>query len=301
MTKYHIQGMGLMGSLVAMTLEDEGLDFTWDDIDRDITAWHASTGAVFPTEDAHSEYRSFIQFRQEESVAGEHLLEHSELGAWCYVAENPPHGGADIGVEEVTRISESEVRVSSHASIHVNVANLVRDARARYGDRRREKASSKRRLIVSHGFDAAKRFGWGWHREVQLVLSDEFEQALMGTRPCIYLRKGYQIMYIYPMPGTDSYFIGTSNNIGTTPKWKEQQEVINKDFGRVRKRVEETCGDHVQLLRARPPSQGWRPYPAKGDDRPMVYEEDSHLQIKPQKGSGLRFWPRTRTELLEAL
>lgn len=300
MSSVHIEGLGLLGSLIGVMLEEQGIFFTWHDTEEKVNAWGAATGAVYPSGDefdfqCYTDMRELISSNTEE---GRWLDYFTELGRWSYTSKNPPHGGADIGVEAVAEVAN--VTISNSSSLHFNVQRLVEQTRRRYRKQRKEGAQGCDLYVVSHGFEQAERYGWGWHREVQVELSKDFREALEGQRPCIYMRKGYSVMYLYPMPLTDSYYLGTSNNIASEPKERSRED-IDEAFEKARERLQESTEGGVRLLRGKAPKQGWRPYAAKDDDSLRVAQDDDVIRIKPQKGSGLRHWPATRKLLLERI
>lgn len=300
----HIEGLGLLGSLTALTLYDMGIDFSWHDTEEEVQAWKASTGAVYPTGDEF-DYRCFKEMiriiKRRNTLMGKMLRQHGEVGRWCYTSTNPPHGGSDIGMESIAELAD--ISVSNRYSIHMNNQKLVEAARTYFKDQRTEESDECATVqLVSHGFDDAVRFGWGWHTRVYAEISDELMEHTSGHRPCIYLREGYQVMYLYPCPTTDLYYLGTSNNIANEPKVRDEPYIIER-LEKVHEHLRRKCGTHVQLMgSAGKPTQGWRPYPAKGDEGPRVRVDDNGVvRIKPQKGSGLRHWPATQEELVSTL
>lgn len=45
----HIEGMGVIGSILAWHLHSAGQVFTWSDIDTEVNAWEACTGIIYPS------------------------------------------------------------------------------------------------------------------------------------------------------------------------------------------------------------------------------------------------------------
>ena len=52
MKPVHLEGFGVLGSLIGWELEQRGVPFTWHDTDEEVCAWRACTGAIFPTGEA---------------------------------------------------------------------------------------------------------------------------------------------------------------------------------------------------------------------------------------------------------
>jgi hypothetical protein len=300
MPKIHIEGMGLMGSLIACGLDNEGLDFTWHDIKAKVNAWEASTGCVFPTGDERerADHRTWVNLIANRYGVGEWVGEFAELAVWTYLSKNPPHEGAKAGVQAIERFGE--LTVSNMHTVQVNVPALVLATRHRFGTERKERHPTRSELIVSHGFKRAVRYGWGWSAQVELLLSDELEAACSGARPCLYLRKGYLMYYAYPFPGTDRYVVGTQNVSQKTPKERETDIPYHKWLDH----LQATVGDHVAVktLHTATMRQGWRPYGEDGvKDIVRTKREPRTYFVKPQSGNGLRHFPSTYMALRKAM
>lgn len=297
-TPVHIEGMGLMGSLLAASFERDHIPFTWSDIDAPVTAWKASTGCVFPTGEPEeiADYHSWINQLHAPNPFGEWMRTHMERGLWCYISVAAPHSGAKVGVSEVTRLGS--LAVSNMSSIHLNVPAFVQATRTRQSRHRVDERPARAKVIVSHGFRRAVKFGWGWSAQAELKLAPELQEACEGARPCLYLREGYVMHYAYPMPMTDRYIIGTQN--------VQQKEPAERDteipYLRFLEHMENKVGEQVEMRRLHESTmtQGWRPYATKGEG-PTITTRNAGWLIRPQSGNGLRNFPSTYAALREAM
>lgn len=299
MTRYHIEGMGLVGSLLAASFDEDDIPFTWSDNDAKVTAWKASTGCVFPTGDPveASCYRLWVNLVANRQSLGRHVGDYAELGVWTYISVNPPHDGRAVGVAALTKVEG--LVVSNHHTVHLNVPAFVKNTREDYADLR-AKPRAGDSIIVSHGYKRAVRYGWGWSAQAELALSDELLAACSGARPCLYLRKGYLMYYAYPFPGTDDYIVGTQNVSQKEPRERPTEEPYMKWLDH----FNEHMGDHgmVKRLHSDTMQQGWRPYGAK--ESKLISRTKSTPRtyyIQPQSGNGLRMWPATYNALRKAM
>lgn len=298
MTAYHIEGMGLMGCLIASGFERDGIPFTWSDNDSEVTAWRASTGCVFPTGEPGeiADYHSWINMLHAKDAFGEWIRTHMERGLWTYISVAAPHGGAKVGVRELARVEG--IAVSNMSTIHMNVPAFVEATRTRQHRHQRPERPEGTTVIISHGFRKAVKYGWGWSCQAKLEISDEFAEHCDGARPCLYLREGYVMHYAYPFPMTDRYIIGTQN--------VQQSEPAERDteipYLRFLEHFEKKCGEQVKMkkLFESTMTQGWRPYATK-DEGPIITRKKTMLLVRPQSGNGLRNFPTTYRELLEAM
>lgn len=303
-SRVHLEGMGVIGSLLAIRLEEEGVDFTWHDTHDRTTAWKASTGCVFPTGDPEDmrAVDGWLGLLNSHSLLQEVLEPVFERGLWCYISKHPPHSGVKQGVEERDRIGP--IRVSNALTYHFNSQRLVPMVRERYEDRERDHAPRNKRLIIAtHGTFSAVRYTWGWSARVKVKMSRKLAQVQkeMALRPCIYLRQGYQMNYLYPCPGTEWWYAGTAAISQRTPKRRALPDLTV--WGET---LKELTGGHVHLLRApkRGVRQGWRPVAEK--DAKLVrkgLDEEGRWRLvcRPQGGNGYRHFPLLAEAVLEAL
>lgn len=299
MPKIHIEGMGLMGCLIATAFERDGIDFTWNDTDEKVTAWKASTGCVFPTGEPSeiANYNEWINWLHCQNEFGSWMRTHMERGLWTYISFAPPHDGRKVGVLELTRLGH--LAVSNMSTLHLNVPMFVAQTSEKFAGARADRRPDQE-LIVSHGYKRAVRYGWGWSCRASLKLSDELLAALQGARPCLYLRKGYLMYYAYPMPATDQFIVGTQNVSQKEPKERDTDTPYLKWL----EHLEKTVGDHVWVRKLFDSTmqQGWRPYGEEGTkDVVRTKREPRTYFVKPQSGNGLRMFPGTYRALRKAM
>jgi hypothetical protein len=199
--KIHLSGMGLVGSLLALRLADEGVDFTRDDADAAVTAYRASTGCAYPSDQALDRH-NYNQFPAK-VLSHPFLGRRTILGTYAYTAARVPHFKSPKKV--VLRPERYGcIRLLRDPSYHVNPARLVSDVREAFGDRRRKEPTPGALRVHAHGFH--KKFGlrflWGWRVSGHLILSDKL-RALTAKRPlCLDLQHmRYGSWYAYPAPG----------------------------------------------------------------------------------------------------
>lgn len=283
--------MGIIGSLTAMMMVAEGYSFRWDDVEEPHkVAWKACTGAIIPTGEAldmecrkwwHDNRRMFSK-----------TLERAR---WCYSAANPPHNGAKQGVVAVEEIGN--IKISNVASYHLNAQVLVPSVRQNLEAWRRKPKKGDRR-VVAHGFGKhIWKWSWGWSAQVEIELDPVLREDLQGVRGCFYLRNGYQLNYLYPVPHTNRYYAGTTLITQKEPKSLELKPKYDKWLENVKK---ESSG-LIKITKMFPKTlmEGWRPM-ANPDD-PLVKEEKGKLYLKPMYGNGIRHFPALWKALEEAL
>ena len=176
MVKWHLEGMGLRGVLVASLLEQWGVDFSWCDIGDHFCAWPASTGTVLPNDPG---YRLWMR-----GTWWPGIWERAQWWKWT----NGKPGAADHEV-----------------SLHCNVPNLVQTVRERNISRYHAFPEKGQPVLITHGFDACKWYVWGWSAQVQGPGGD--------ARKAYTVRKGRTEWYAYPLAGTNTYLAGTAHAV----------------------------------------------------------------------------------------
>lgn len=285
----HLQGMGLVGAQLALWLDRHEMKFTWSDTDEPFTAWRASTGCVYPTKDDDIE-------------AWEHLLtqmplvrKHSERARWCYTSKNPPEGAKIKAVDRVGPIT-----VSDATTIQVNVQRLVEDTREKFEGRRKPatpQAHKKDQIIVTHGSATAHHYVWGWSALVLLELDSTLHWE-GERRPAIYLRKHYDLAYLYPQPNSQWFYGGTSNVVQRTPKHRDLDTTFENWIEVVEERTQGLVT--VTDLKMGSLTEGWRPRPEISHHKIVWQGDDGVIYVRAQGGSGLRHFPRV-AEAIDAL
>lgn len=296
--RIHLEGLGLVGSLLAIGLAAEGVRFTWNDTDEEFTAWKASTGCVFPTEEDFATYSSWMLRIQSGSPAFmSRVSDVIELGRWCYIAALPPHGGSKVGIQKIAEVGP--LKISSAHSLHVNVQRLVKRTRRCFAEQRRSTPPSKSLVIITHGDEEARHFVWGWSAKVDVRLSDELQTQIGNlVRPCLYLRKGYAMTYLYPLPGTSHYYGGTSTIVQKSQRHRDPEG----HYRTWKEDLRTLTGGHARVTGYAPASlrEGWRPAPEPG--APQVRRTGARrIVVAPQAGNGLRHFPLYWNALAEEL
>lgn len=288
--KFHLQGMGLVGALTARLLDTLGYDFTWNDTDTQFSAWPASTGCVFPTGEL-MDIECMDKWRT--MVRGLHLRKYMETAVWCYTSKNPPHNGAKAGVRAARHLGP--ITVSNMPTFQFNVQRLVLDTREMFEAKRTDRVKARRQLIITHGSATAVRYTWGWSGQMKLRLDKEL--ARMEVRPCIYMRKVYDVAYLYPVPGSSLYYGGTSTITQKLPKSRS----VSDQYRPWKAKVAERSGGLVTVVGVRKGSlqEGWRPVAAEGT--PFVTWKGEVMFLKPMGGNGVRHWPALSAAIVEEI
>ena len=284
----HIEGMGVLGSMVARRLDEAGVPFTWHDIDAEHSAWPVSTGCVFRTgvERDLDGWRAWLGHFDDP-----HLAPHLELCDYVFNHKAPPHQGKD-GI----RTDLGALRVLDKPGIQVNVPSLVTATRAAFtGERRPEAPPMFDPYVIAHGYSSRlARYMWGWAARVELDLAPALASALEYERPIVYLRRGRFVMaYAYPIPGTPHYWAGSSL---ISQREAKPLEVLPK-LERWKALIDELSGGMVRCREVASVEQGWRPVPRKGD--PLDVERMGNvLRVPPLWHNGVRWAPMVADEVL---
>ena len=284
----HLQGMGVIGCYLAVTLQRAGIDFTWSDTRERINAWQACTGAIFPTGHA-DDMRALRVWERHRNEPG--FEAHMEKSVYVYCTKHPPHGARDAHVMDLP----GDMKAASVPSFHLNAQTWVPAIRRAFAHRERSGNVFSGQLIITHGFGPRLgRFMWGWTVPVKVATTIEFP----GARPAIYLRQGRFVMaYAYPIPGTDTWYAGSSLISQRVPKRLD----VHGKYHRWRHQMLELGHDYVRAIApAGPPVQGWRPVPIEGDT-PLVREVDGALAVVPLWHSGVRHAPLVADAVMEAI
>jgi len=270
----HLEGMGVLGCLLALRLEQLGISFTWNDKDAPVNAWVACTGCIYPSGD---------DFDMDNYVAWQNgfcglATEEFQRATYFFLSKRPPHGG------KYAFWRDGVFGISSLPSFHVNVQSLVPRVRARFA-KRRVKPRHGQLHIVSHGFGKRLfRYMWGWTVKVRL----SFQPSLLEgtTAACLYMRVGrYKLAYAYPIPGERGwYYAGSSLITQGVARSLEVEPKYNVWLAHVLK----TTG--IKVIERGAALEGWRPVAAPADDA-LVERIDDALHVKPLWSSGLRHAP----------
>jgi hypothetical protein len=289
----HLEGMGLSGALLAHRLAIYGVPFTWHDIDAPITAWKASTGAIYPAGAInHGPDKFCYDVWKSWYEAGQFSAAHLEKSTgFVFCTKNPPHKG-DYHHE---RWAGDHLSMGI-PSYHLNGQSFVQAMRDNFAHCRVESGLSElarrdtsRPYIVTHGWGL--RLGhayWGWTRLVELnnppvALED-------GCRPSFYFRPDrFSMAYAYPVPGTNWYYAGSSIIKQKLGRFKELDPVAKYERW---KRIFEKHGEgFVTVGKEGPFLTGWRPA-AREEDEAWVRVRGRVLTLRPLWNSGIRHFPQ---------
>lgn len=285
----HIEGMGVLGSQVAWELEELGVKFTWNDTETDHTAWHCSTGIVYPS-------------GAERDMAGleawhSYIDDDRPLGQWAarsnylFAHKNPPHGGR-YPFEPAT----PKLRVGHPYAVAVNVPDLVRETRETFKHRRTEGTAGRGPLVVAHATPGRlDGYLWGWCARVRFD-----EPYPLGEGQSTYYAKAHRfnLTYAYPIPGTGQWWAGSSLVHQKRPAERAIEPYLAEWIGNAEKLLGIT-GVQVDSM-----EQGWRPRRAAGEENyaqhALVDGRDVYT-LAPEPTSGVRHGPHIVADLLERM
>src|SRR5215216_2315142 len=199
----HLEGMGVIGSVVAHRLAERGIDFTWDDAERDVCAWRACTGGIYPSGIAYEEaaYNEWRKWATQEWCDGV-----VEAANFWFLSKRPPHGGNYEVLGQV-----GPLRLGALPSYHLNAQRFVERTRETFAEKRVRGTAEKK--IVCHGYGPRlDHYLWGWHAKVRLRIDPAIQQI---ARPCFYLRTDrFTMFYAYPVAGEPgTWYAGSTTQL----------------------------------------------------------------------------------------
>jgi len=288
--RIHIIGMGVTGCLLAQRLEEYGVPFTWEDNDSSVSAWPASTGAIYPggsekfgpDEECRRVWESWFDNKRRPAIPG--LVERC---SYVFNHKQPPHEG-----EYNMRETPHGLRIADGVwGYQLNAQFLVSHTRREHALARRPidfyKVMEPTAIIIrAHGFtERLSHVYWGWTRLVHL----KYDESIYGTeRPQFYFRKGRYIMaYAYPVPGTQMWYSGSSIIKQTVPKKLDMEP----KYDRWKTNFLELSGGAVEIASEGDFLEGWRPAAAK-EDTAWVRRKGNVLTVRPLWNSGIRHFPK---------
>lgn len=280
----HLEGMGVVGGILAWHLYRQGTSFTWHDVDAPMTAWKACTGVVYPSGDIFDSknYDTWSLWASRAPWMPE-IDSSVETTGWWYCTKAPPHGAKfrphEVGV----------LRRAPLAAYHLNAQSFVPKTRNFFASRRvdcRPKRAGK--YVVTHGFGTRlDHVLWGWTRRVRIELAPELRAVETYPRSSIYLREGRFIMaYAYAVPGEPWWYSGSSLIVQKSARSLD----IEPKYERWKKNFLRLAGGLVNIVEEGNFTEGWRPAAAKGDDQLVRWIGDE-LHLKPLWSSGVRHSP----------
>lgn len=293
----HIQGMGWIGSILALNLERQGVDFTWHDTEARRVAWRASNGVIYPDGDAAA--KASKQVWDGWVASGLLPADIVSPALFAYSQKSPPHGGTYKPIQLWPGVHSSP---PGEAYI-VNVAGAVAYTRERFADRRLDSAPADSTIVVSHG--SSERCGgydWGWTAKARLKLPNAAKRAISDVGGIqMYGRVNrFELAHATSIPGNpDRFKIGTSSqNSGKSRP--------NDALAQFAKRIQqvERLFPGVKVLDAETPVEGWRPRNKRPDDTAPRWTpnyDGQRLVLAPAGHNGVRFAPRIVADALTAL
>lgn len=288
--KVHILGAGVVGSFLMRALEKENIEFSWFDPDHhsgnsEVCAWKASTGCIFPSGEKIDE-ENYEKFQDSARRLG---VEY-ETAEYCFSQNSIPHKANSKKLEVVEE--KHQLKFLNKPSFHVNVQEFVKSTRKKYQGRFLQTAPKESLIIQAHGFHEALKtdYRWGWHARAKV-------QTVDGKRYCFNLKEGRFIVgYLYPIPGSDEYYLGTHFLYQKRPKAVEMKDKHTKMLSHIKNKTDGFVSnidvDWNSLV------VGWRPAYVKEEESPAVLEKDGCLFLRPQMANGLRHHVTFLSEVL---
>lgn len=284
----HIEGLGLLGSLLARHLAAAGHAFTWSDTDTH-PAWPASTGLVYPDPDPRAAVNLALWGTW---AARRDLLAADEVApaSYVYAQKTPPHGG-----KYATKpLDGTNLTLALADCWQVDPPTLVNRTRTAHADRRTDSPPPGARLVRAHAH--IHRHCWGWSAPVLLDTS-----GLPPTphRPAFIGRRISVNVYAYPLlsrpgwwrAGSAMYDQSTPRSLGLRTEAHLSRWLT--DFT--------ARFPQVPVLAAESPVEGWRPRPAPGHPGTVTEDDDGALRVPALYHSGVRLAPTVIGDLLHRL
>lgn len=281
MTGVHIEGMGWLGSALARTLEQRGIEFTWNDTETEFSAWPASSGSIMPDGDDTSERnREAWGYWIESGLFPEEYVTKSSL---VYMQKNPPHGGHYKGIE-----LDGGLHLADTNSYVANVPFIVQDTRLKYAHLRTNEAPGDAMKIVAHGFsDRFDRCEWGWTSDVTLSLP-KFLADLPGLS--LYGRANrFEVVYATGRPGMPGRFRLGSSMVAQRRPARNPEAAMRA----LLKRIEMMPGMYAgtKVVSWETPVEGWRPSAVGGASVDVEVRNPKLIVMPPMLHSGIRWSP----------
>lgn len=252
----HITGAGVVGCVLMHRLMIEGIPFTWSDIEVSPVAWRASTGSACTDDFDHAEiWPTWDQFAK-----------------WMgpKITERVPSYNWDRKLN--TWLTEGDSR-------HLNVQQFIEETRNEFATDRTTERSLSQIEIVTVGAMTCKAWWWGWSADATATVA----------RASWIRRVVRQTRYLYPKPGTNEFYVGSTIQFQKRAKALETQIHIDwwkRDFA-------DFIKEHNVIITSEP-RQGWRPV-----GEPGKWEVDSNgdIEISPMSASGVKFSPMVANQI----
>lgn len=289
----HVEGMGILGGILAWNLHRRGIRFTWNDTEQEVCAWRASTGCIYPSGDAFDRwnYEAWKRWLLAPPWGEPSFIEKT---GWWYCTKAAPHGAKDK-----PDARSGALQRGSAFSMHFNSQRFVATTRAAFHDRRVERAPATGQRIVAHGFGARRHhYVWGWNRKVKLGFAPGLLQHERLDRPSLYFREGRFVMaYAYATPGEPWWYAGSSLIV---QKGEARHLEIPPKYERWKENFLRLGDGNVNVIVEGPITEGWRPAAAESDSA-LASTVDGAILLKPLWNSGIRHAPAVIGTVLEIL
>lgn len=282
----HIEGMGVLGMQVAWRLEELGLDFTWSDIDAPFTAWHCSTGIVYPSGNAR-DLDGLAWWRDRTADFAPYV----EATPYVFAHKHPPHGGR-YAYDDIDD-PRYDLRVArDYPAVAINVPKLVTATRERFAHRRTEGAEDGELLVVAHSnTDRVKGYLWGWAARVT------FDGPVDEVATYYAKKHRFNLTYAYPIPGDGQWWAGSTLKYQDTPKELDARPYLDEWLAN----APELLG--LENIEVHSLEQGWRPRrgPMSTPNEARYDAETNSWVMAPEPTSGLRHGPLIVDDLMERM
>lgn len=276
----HIQGMGALGVQVAWELLDLAEDFTWSDTEETHTAWHCSTGIVYPSGSERD--LDGLQWWLDALSAGHYAAEFARQTPYVFAHKMPPHGGR-YRFEEIG----NGLRLAELPAVAVNVPEMVQTTRERLANKRTDGPAPGD--VVVHAYADPKRlqgYLWGWAARVR------FDGPLAGELVTYYAKAHrFNLTYAYPIPGTGQWWAGSTLLHQRHAAERNADRYVDEWLGNAEKLL------HLENIEVDTVEQGWRP--RRGDAPNEARRDDAgNFWLAPEPTSGLRHGPHIVADLM---
>ena len=270
----HIEGMGLLGALLAHRLDQRGEAFTWNDIDTPYSAWYCCTGLAYPDADNRPGLVAWHKALAD--------IPEAAPAPYLYAHKRPPHGAQDAIVEDFGKL-----RLGAINAVSLNVPAFVHRMRKEHRDHR-DAIYPDRTLVRCH--TTPKRAGgylWGWTAKVGLVFKDERVASIAAVhQPALYAKAHrFNLTYAYPIPGEQLWWAGSSL-VGQKEPKRVSDDRLQAYLDEWLFNAEMLLGVQGQV--AGTVLQGWRPKAAPGDSGRAVRHPDGTWSMPPLATDGMR-------------
>lgn len=294
MKTYHLEGMGVLGCLMALQLLEQDIPFTWWDNNSEVNAWRASGGSIFRSKSEMDDvcYHEWLGWARCDAIIRENL---QKAPTW-YSTKAPPHGAKFKPVAEVGVLKRGP---DEYAGMYLDVPEFVRQVRNLLITLRSEQSAARAQRIVAHGFSKRlKMYLWGWTATARLRVHPDIIAQSLPYRPSFYLRRGlYTMAYAAPYGALpDVWLVGSSMIAQLRPK---ELDVLPK-LDRWGATVRDLSNGDIEFEKGMELRNGWRPVGTIKDDVSVIAE--GGIIYLPSLGhSGVRHAPAVWRNLQEHL